>query len=297
MEQKAQQPAPGFTVIVPCYNEESAIRETIEALRTSLGSAGDYELLVVNDGSTDQSAQILEEIAAEDSHLRVINHERNRGYGAALKTGIRRASSEWIVITDADGTYPNERIGELVELAHDSDMVVGARIGDDVTYPFIRKIPKWFLRNYVSWLAGQNVPDMNSGMRVFRKSAAERFMKILPSSFSFTTTITLTMICNHYNVQFVPIGYSARVGKSKIKPVRDTWRFFHLIVRTGMYFAPLRVLTPVIAALTLAFLTSLAYDLFVLEDLTDSTLILLMFAMNTGLFALLADMLDKRSPS
>jgi glycosyltransferase involved in cell wall biosynthesis len=295
MEKIIQQSTPKFTVIVPCYNEEDAIRETIVELRVNLAGAFPYELLVVNDGSTDRSAQILEEIEALDSTLRVVHHEHNRGYGAALKTGISIANSELIVITDADRTYPNCRIEELVKLAQHADMVVGARTGENVTYPLIRKIPKWFLRKYASWIAGQNIPDINSGMRAFRKDAIRHFIKMLPDSFSFTTTITILMVRNYYKVQFVPIDYSGRVGKSKIKPVRDTLRFIQLIARTGMYFAPLRVLWPVILILTIGFFLSLAYDVFILQDLSDKTLLFLLFSMNTGLFALLADMLDKRT--
>jgi glycosyltransferase involved in cell wall biosynthesis len=285
-----------FAVIVPCYNEEGVIRETVAELRRVFAAAPSWELVVVNDGSSDRSREILEELAAEVPDLEVVHHERNRGYGAALKTGIRKASADLIVITDADGTYPNERLPEFVELAKDADMVVGARTATDVQYPFIRKIPKLFLRRYASWLAGQSIPDINSGMRVFRKSVAERFFKILPDTFSFTMTITLSMLTNRYDVRFVPIGYKTRIGKSKIKPIRDTLRFCQLLVRTGMYFAPLRVLLPLIALLTLMFWISIGYDVLVLQDLTEKSLILLMFAMNTAIFALLADMIDKRSP-
>ncbi len=285
-----------FAVIVPCFNEEGIIRETIAELRRVFAGARNWELVVVNDGSSDGSRQILDELAGQFPELEVVHHERNRGYGAALKTGIRRASAEYIVITDADGTYPNERLPELLEIARDADMVVGARTAADVQYPIIRKIPKAFLRRYASWLAGQTIPDINSGMRVFRKSVAERFFKVLPDTFSFTITITLSMLTNRYDVRFVPIGYKTRVGKSKIKPIRDTLRFCQLLVRTGMYFAPLRVLLPLIALLALTFSVSIGYDVLVLEDLTEKSLILLMFAMNTAIFALLADMIDKRSP-
>lgn len=286
---------PQFTVIVPCYNEERAILETIHSIRNSLQDLGPYELIIVDDGSTDGSAEILHAATKTDSGFQVVTHARNRGYGAALKTGIRRASSEIIVITDADGTYPNKRIGEFVEITKSADMVVGSRTAKEVTYPLTRKIIKIFLQIYVSWLVGQNIPDMNSGLRVFRRSVVERFLNILPDGFSFTTTITLAMLRNNYDVRFIPIDYYPRIGKSKIRPIKDTMRFFELILRTGMYFAPLRVFMPVVLVLLLSFLTSFFYDLFILHNLTDKTLILLMFTLNTALFALLADMIDKRS--
>jgi len=291
---------PAFTLIVPAYNEEGAIRKTIESLRSYLTQAGPYELLVVNDGSTDATRQILEELAKEDSALTVVHHSRNGGYGSALKTGVRRARGPLIVITDADGTYPNERIPELVAKCGEGwDMVVGSRTGDEVTYPLIRKIPKVFLKAYASWIARQPIPDINSGLRVFRRDLAEQYLHFLPGGFSFTTTITLAMLTSYRRVLFVPIDYRPRIGKSKIKPIRDTLNFVQLIARTGMYFAPVRVLLPVIGAAALATFVSLCYDIFAYEspNLTDKTVTLFMLTLNSAMFALLADMIDKRSRS
>jgi glycosyltransferase involved in cell wall biosynthesis len=284
-----------YSIIIPCFNEEGAIRQTVASIRAAVGDGGGCRLIVVNDGSSDRSAEILKEMSGEDPALMVVHHARNRGYGAALKTGIQHARTDFIVITDADGTYPNERIPELVGIAQGADMVVGARIGGDVVYPLIRKIPKAFLRRYVSWLARQTVPDMNSGLRVIRRSVVERFLRVLPDTFSFTTTLTLAMHTNAFDVRYVPIGYAARVGKSKIKPIRDTLNFIQLIVRTGTYFAPMRVFFPMSVVLFLAFTISLIYDVFLLENLADKTVLLFLFAVNTGMFALLADMIDKRS--
>lgn len=285
---------PRYSVVVPCYNEEGAVAETIASLRANLPDPSSYELIVVNDGSSDGSMAILERLVTADPQLRLINHERNQGYGAALKTGIRRAHSELIVITDADGSYPTSSLPPLIELAESSDMVVGARTGQHVSYPLLRRLPKFFMRSYVTWLAGQSVPDMNSGMRAFKRSVVERFINVLPNSFSFTTTITLALLRNRYDVQFIPIDYLPRKGKSKIRPFHDTLNFSQLILRTGMYFAPLRVLLPVALVMFLAFLASFAYDLIVLRNLTDKSVLLLLFASNTGIFALLADMIDKR---
>ena len=136
---------------------------------------------------------------------------------------------------------------------------------------------------------------MNSGLRLFRKDVAERFLHVLPNSFSFTTTITMAMLSNDYVVHFEPIDYARRIGKSKIKPVRDTLRFVQLILRTGMYFAPLRAFAPLVVVLGLMFCISAGYDLFIQQNLTDKTIILLMLTLNVGLFALIADMIDKRA--
>ena len=291
-------PPPRFSVVVPCYNEEDGIADTVAELRRHLGDPAGYELVIVDDGSRDGTADALAALRRDDAHLRVETHPVNRGYGAALKTGIRRAKSHTIVITDADGTYPNHRIPELVVDVADgeADMVVGARVADDVEYPLIRKIPKAFLIRFASWLARTRIPDMNSGLRVMRREVVLKYVKILPDSFSFTTTITLAMLQNYHDVRWVPIGYKARVGKSKIKPVRDTLRFLQLIGRTGMYFAPLRLLLPVVGVLLLVTIGFGVYDVS-RGDLGDKTVLLLMFTMNTAIFALLADMIDKRSAS
>lgn len=283
------------SIIVPCYNEVNAIAKTIENLFSAIPVQDSFEIIVVNDGSTDGTRGILERLEKEFPSLRVVDHNRNRGYGAALKTGIRIARSELIAITDADGTYPNERLPELVEACANYDMVVGARIEKGVTYSNFRAIPKFFMRKWMSWIVGHDIPDINSGMRVFKKSLAESYLGILPDSFSFTVTITLAMLTNYRPTMFLPISYAQRIGKSKIRPIQDTLRFMILILRTGVYFAPMRFFTPVFAALLFAALVSLAYDVWWLSNLTDKTVLLFLFTMNTGMFALLADMIDKRS--
>ncbi|MEM7000819.1 MAG: glycosyltransferase family 2 protein [Pseudomonadota bacterium] len=283
-----------FSVVVPCFNEQESIAETIDQLTSTLADTQVYEIVVVDDGSADASGAILKELAATTSHLRVITHAENRGYGAALKTGIQNARAELIAITDADGTYPNERLPELIDAMADADMVVGARIGENVRYSTLRAFPKWFMRHWVSWISRQRVPDFNSGMRVFRRDLAVAFYRMLPDTFSFTTTITLLMLTNYYRVKFVPIDYAPRVGKSKIKPLRDTMNFLVLIARTGTYFAPLRVMLPASGVLALAAMASIGYDISQ-GNLTDKSILLALFSMNTGMFALLADMVDKRS--
>ena len=285
-----------FSVIVPCFDEELAICHTVESLREHLGDRDSYELIVVNDGSTDQTESILATLAKEDSSLRIFHHDDNQGYGAALKSGIRKARSELIVITDADGTYPSEKILDLVWLIdhEDADMAVGSRTGEDVNHRPFRSLPMMFLRRYASWIAGRNIPDLNSGLRVFRKSVAVRFFDLLPDGFSFTTTITLSMLTNFFDVRYLPINYAKRMGMSKIKPVRDTINFLALIVRVGIFFAPLRVFVPIGLILGVGSLVSLSYDLLILDDLTEKTVILLIFFVNVMMFAILAEMIDRR---
>jgi glycosyltransferase involved in cell wall biosynthesis len=293
---RASDRLPPFSIVVPCFNEVGCIRSTVEVL-AEFAVAHGAEIIVVDDGSTDGSAQLLEELegSADVAGLRVVRHTSNSGYGAAIKTGVRRALAELVVIIDADGTYPCERIPDLVGATAGADMVIGARTEGKQGQPLLRRFAKNILRAHCSWLVGERIPDMNSGLRVFRKSVAEQFFKILPDGFSLTTTLTVAMMRNRYTVVFEPITFSDRVGRSKIRPLRDTLGFIQLIVRTGMYFAPLRVLLPLVAVLSLTFAVSLGYDIVVLKNLTDKTIILLLFAMNTALFGLLADMIDKRS--
>lgn len=289
-------PVPRFSLLVPAYNEEGAIEQTLADLDRDLADMRPYELIVINDGSVDRTQALIDGCRDRYPQLAVFEHPRNLGYGAALKTGLRRAHSNTVAIIDADGTYPIDKLGELVGLLEDKsvDMVVGSRTGEDVTYPLIRKIPKYFLISFASWIARQKIPDMNSGMRVFRKDVADRFLNIFPDGFSFTTTITLGMLTRNYRVHYEPISYHARVGDSKIRPIRDTLNFVKIIARVGMYFAPLRVLMPAALVLLLGALISFGFDA-TQGNLTEKTLLLFLFGINTMMFAMLADMIDKRS--
>ncbi len=234
------------TIVIPAYNEEGGIAAGIDAVEQALDSSGwKYEIIVVDDGSTDATARLAAEHGVE-----VLRLGTNRGYGAALKAGISLAKSGWVAIIDADGTYPATQLPRMLERAESNDMVVGARIGRQVRDPLARRPAKWLLRKFAGLLAGQTIPDLNSGMRVIRKSRVDEFAGILPSGFSFTTTITLAMISCRYPVAYVPIDYFKRVGRSKIKPFHAI-KFAFLIVRTILIFRPMRVLAPLAAIVIL----------------------------------------------
>ncbi|MHC8598291.1 glycosyltransferase family 2 protein [Arenicellales bacterium IMCC55707] len=288
-----------FSVIVPCFNEENGVEQTFNELKTCLKNLGPHEIIMINDGSSDKTPEILAQIAEKNEGIRVISTKRNRGYGAALKLGIQRAQFDTIVITDADRTYPAEAIPDLLEvfLKEDADMIVGARTGKSVTYSRLRAIPKFFLNHYAQWIVNHDIPDLNSGLRIFKKSIAQRFLSILPDGFSFTTTITLSMLANFYKVEFYPTNYYERIGKSKIRPVRDTLKFLNLIVRAGIYFAPYRVFGPIGLTFGLAAVASLIYDYTIMENLSGKTLVLLLLGLNTLFFAVVAEMIDRRVPN
>lgn len=282
----------GITLVLPVYNEAAGLAAVLDSLHAALQATGEtFEIVAVDDGSTDGSRDLLR----SRTDLRLLEHSINRGYGAALKTGIRYARYPLIVITDADGTYPHEHLASLISRMNRADMVVGARVGAQVEYPLIRRIPKWFLVRFAEWMARRKIPDLNSGLRIFRRDLAERFLKILPDGFSFTTTITLAMLTNGYLVEYEPINYRARTGHSKIRPIRDTLGMLQTIFCTGMYFAPLRVFLPIAGLFGIAFAVTFAQDLYY-RDLTERTLILFVAATQLTMFGLLAQMIDKRSP-
>ena len=282
----------GLSVIVPVYNEEECLKPVIEELIEILDTLElPTELIVVNDGSVDGTPQILEDFAPK---VKLLQHASNRGYGAALKTGISRAAYPLIAITDADGTYPNRDLPELLAKMDSHDMVVGARNGQQVAVPLIRRPAKWFLNKIANYLLETRIPDLNSGFRIFRRKRMERYRHILPNGFSFTTTITLSMISDGFPVHYEPINYYKRDGKSKIKP-NDALNFFMLITRTVTYFNPLRIFLPISLLLFFMGFLRLGYEIIFLWNLTDSSTLLLLFAVQIGLIGIIADLIVKRS--
>ena len=227
------------TVVIPAFNEASALAPQLQDLAGVMKRSGwAFEIIVVDDGSTDGTAGV-----AASCGVQVLRLERNGGYGNALKTGIAAARYNWILITDADGTYPPAAIPGLLERASAADMVVGARVGSNVHAPLVRRPAKWLLRQYAGLVALQRIPDLNSGMRLMRKSSVKRFWDLLPSGFSFTTTITLAMLGSGLRVSYVKIDYLKRIGHSKIRP-SDFFRFGSLITKAAIRFRPARLLFP-----------------------------------------------------
>jgi glycosyltransferase involved in cell wall biosynthesis len=229
------------SVVIPAFNEEMGVGPVVREIRELLSNTGiEGEVLVVDDGSSDNTAE-----AAIAAGARVIRQRSNRGYGAALKTGIAAAKHALIAITDADGTYPTHALPVLLAELQHADMVVGARTGSKVNIPMVRRPAKWVLNKLANYVTGSKIPDLNSGMRVFRRALAAQYFSILPDQFSFTTTITLAMHCDKYAITYVPIDYHHRTGRSKIVPW-DAGSFAILILRTAMLFRPLRVFIPVV---------------------------------------------------
>lgn len=276
-----------IAVVIPAYNEEGAISKQIENVKAVMDNTGQsYILIVVDDGSTDNTA---DEAGRHD--IKLVKLPRNSGYGAALKAGFAAAHSDYIIIIDADGTYPADAIPGMLSKVPEYDMVVGARVGQNTHIPFVRKPAKWFLQKLASYLAGQNIPDLNSGLRVIKKPLVEKYRNLLPSGFSLTTTITLALLCNNYFVCYYPIDYYKRVGKSKIRPV-EAYNFFLLILRTIIYFNPLKVFLPLGAVFFLAGFAKLIYDIY-MDNLSESAIMGLLSAFIIWAIGLLSDQISK----
>ena len=279
------------SIIVPAYNEEEGISTTLADIKLAMsGQSMEYEIIVVDDGSTDGTVEVVQ----RQEGARLIQHHTNRGYGAALKTGIRQATHDLIAIIDADGTYPPAAFPQLLDEMQHFDMVVGARDLGEVA--MARRPAKWVLAKLAEYLAETQIPDLNSGMRIFRKDVALSYFNILPSAFSFTITITIAFLSDHYLVKFLPIPYRRREGRSKIRPLRDTLNFAQLLLRTTMYFNPLKVLLPLSFLLLLLAVIIGVYSLLSQGRVMDITVIILaMASLQIAVVAMIADKVQKKN--
>jgi glycosyltransferase involved in cell wall biosynthesis len=277
------------TVLIPAFNEEESISNTVETIRKFEAHVRALEIIVINDGSSDRTGEI-----ARTLPVTLLEHETNSGYGASLKNGLRHAKHDFILIADADGTYPLEDIPRLTAEAANYAMVVGARTGAVVQVPALRKPGKWIITRLAEYLSNRKIPDLNSGFRIFRKDVAMRFIELYPDGFSFTTTITLAMLTNHYQVKFIPINYHKRVGKSSIKPIRDFTNFTILIIRICAYFKPLNVFVPPALLLILLGVLKGAVDYHGQGHLGLFGIVLALTGVQMLFIGLLADLIDHR---
>ena len=286
------------SILVPAHNEAATIAEMLRELSEVLNRLSSqqglaWELIVIDDGSTDATAEIVNRFG--HATVRLVRHEESRGYGAALKSGMRHAQHHWILIIDADGTYPPTHIPEILGRRSPGRMVVGARVGPDTHVPVVRRPAKWFLTRFASSLSSVRIVDLNSGLRAFPRALAERYIPILPDGFSFTSTITLAAISSGWEVTYVPIDYRRREGTSKIRPLRDTIGFLILIIRTVMFFDPLRVLLPIALLFILSSVVVAVGSLALTGMLMDvTTVILLVTGIQLLVLGMIADAINRR---
>jgi glycosyltransferase involved in cell wall biosynthesis len=288
--------APHVTIVLPCYNEDAHVLMEIKRICAAMDGAGyTYELMAVDDASTDQTLQVL--LAAEEEYpnLKVVAFRRNGGAGTVRRIGSQMARGEIVVWTDADMTYPNERIPELVRMLdtdHSIDQVVGARTSEEGTHKLLRVPAKWLIRKIAERLVNQKIPDLNSGLRAMRRDVAQPYLRLLPAGFSCVTTITLAFLSNQHDVAYVPIEYSKRSGVSKFKFVKDAYRYILQVLRMVMYFNPLKVLMPPALWLVAIGFGKGIYDLAAHPlRIAQDTVLVFLTGLIIGALALLADLI------
>jgi len=280
-----------LSVLIPVFNEEKSLPSLIKELKEVLPETGlAYEIIAIDDGSSDNSYDI-----ASKQGITVIKNPYNLGYGASLKRGILRSSGKYILTIDADGTYPVKPIKDMIKYMKDYEMVVGSRTGKNVSIPLMRKPAKKILSIFANFLTGRKIPDLNSGLRIFTRQAADRFFHLFPSRFSFSTTITLACLANDLRLLFHKIDYYKRKGRSTIHPIKDFVGFMGLIARIMAYFKPFKMFGLLSLILFVAAIAIYLYSFIILNRVMDITVIVVaLSAMQVFLFGVLAELVVKR---
>ena len=290
------QPRPYVTVVLPCYNEQDHVLDEIARISLALDASGySYELVAIDDKSTDETLARLRTAEKNYPKLKVVAFRRNGGSGTVRRIGTHDARGQIVVWTDADMTYPNERIPELVRYLDDNpdvDQVVGARTSEQGTHKLLRVPAKWVIRKLAEWLSGTSIPDLNSGLRAFRREVSLPYLRLLPPGFSCVTTITMSFLSNQHTVDYVPISYSQRAGHSKFHPLKDAYRYILQVLRMVMYFNPLKVLMPLAIWLLVIGFGKGIFDVVRYHfHLTTNTLLVFVTGLIIGAVALLADLI------
>lgn len=292
---------PRISIVLPCFNEGSHVVAELERITTAMDASGfSYELVVIDDASTDETLAVLEEAQPRFPHMRLLPFHRNGGAGTARRVGTQQARGQIVVWTDADLTYPNERIPELVALLDSNprvDQVVGARTSEQGSHRFLRVPAKWFVRKVAESLTNATIPDLNSGLRAFRREVSLPYLRLLPPGFSCVTTITLAFLHNQHEIRYIPIDYAKRSGRSKFRFLNDAYRYLLQVLRMVMYFNPLKVLMPPALVLLVVGVGKGVYD--VVSDpvkIATNTVLLFLTGMIIASVALLADLIVRSRP-
>jgi len=282
-----------ITVLIPCYNEEAAIKQVVDDVEAAMRTtAYQYEILLVDDNSTDKTVEIINEIKPLNSKISLVKRRLNGGSGASRKTGILHARGDIIVMLDGDGTYDAADIPKLLSYFPEYDQVNGARTTEEGTYKFLRFSAKWFIRQLAIYLSGYNIPDLNTGLKAFKKDIVMKYMWVIPDGFSCVTTMTLAFLTNGYNVKYIPTKYFKRVGKSKFHPLKDTAKYFNTVLRMIIYFNPLRFFLPVGGLIMLAAIIWMGFTLYFFDfKIHASQIIMIIAAMQIFVFGFLADLI------
>ena len=272
--------APSISIVIPAYNEADAIGPVIASLRSA---AAWHEIVVVDDGSADTTAS-----AAASAGARVIRHPYNKGNGAAVKTGIRGATGEYILILDGDGQHRPEDALRIAAKLGEYDLVIGAR-SKATQATHARRFGNGALNSLASYLTGRDIPDLTSGFRAARREHLREFLHLLPNGFSTPTTTTLAFIKAGYNVAFEPIEARSRVGQSKIRFAQDGAKFLVIILKIVTLFSPLRVFVPIAIASFLPGVAYMAWGIVVNSKIPNGAVLLIMFSVIVFLVGLVSE--------
>lgn len=280
-------------IVIPVFNEElHVVEETIAGVIAACATVPSCttRVIVVNDGSDGRFQLGRLEDRGEISY---VEHSSNRGYGAALKSGIQSGSAEWIGIIDADGTYPADKLPSLLQCCASADMVVGTRTTGLNETPILRRVGKVLLNAFASYLTGRRICDVNSGLRIFSRGLCSYLWELFPERFSFTTTMTIGALVGGFRVTEVPIDYYRRSGKSTLDPIKDTFGFFGTVFRLALLFAPLRVFGTLACVLCgLGFVKGVLRDYVKEGHIGNGALILMLAGMQVFLLGLLAELIN-----
>ena len=286
------------TVVLPCFNEVGHVEAEIERIAGALDASGyTYDLDVYDDCSTDGTRELLAKLAESGRfpRLRYFPRARNGGSGTIRRIGSQQARGEYVAWTDADMTYPNERIPEFVDmLAADPsyDQVVGSRRTEEGTYKMLRVPAKWAIRRIAEVLTDTKIPDLNSGLRVFRRAVSLPYLRLLPPGFSCVTTLTVSFLSNAHEVKYVPIEYAKRAGHSKFHFTKDAYRYILQVLRMVMYFNPLKVLMPVALTILGVGFAKIVYDMVVHPfRFTGITVLTVVMGLQIAALALIGDLI------
>ena len=278
-----------LTILLPSYNEQEAIVPVIQEVREALREwPGRWEILVVDDASTDQTAR-----RAAEQGVRVIRRPENGGSGASRKTGTRAARGRLVAMLDADGTYVPSYLPQILSYFPDYDQVNGARTSEQGTLKALRFSAKLLIRKLAEWISGKRIPDLNTGMKIYKRDLMLRYLWCMPDGFSCVTSMSLAFLCNGHPVKYVSVDYRKRIGESKFHPVKDAAKYASTVLRIIMYFRPLRVFFPLsLIVIGLAMLSTLYHSLHRGHlALEDTEVILAVTALMVLVIGLLADLI------
>jgi len=280
-----EQAGRSVTVVIPCYNDRETLTGALDELQTQMKELPDvtWDVIVVDDGSADKVADVL----GEREGMSVITHPVNRGYGAALKTGIRAAKGEFVLAYDADGQHDPAALTALIEDMEHYDMTVGSREASSGV-PWLRRPGKWVLGRLLNFILWRRIPDMNSGLRLMRRRVILRYLHLCSNRFSFSLSSTMAMACEDRAIRFIPVSCRDRKGATSSVGIGAAIGALMRIIRLGVVFCPLRIFLPLVGAAFVLFALSLGYDLYHF-DIHDTTVFSGLFTVVLFCFALVAD--------